>query len=170
MAFAVSGILKHKNMMIYSKNKHAILAILSIAVVVGLATWVLQIRLVARDTVSTVQIGERPQMSVVVAGTPETRTQGLSGTDQVPKEGLLFVFPQPGKHGFWMKDMRYTIDILWIDESGKIIDITDDFLPSSYPEIYTPKSDVLYVLETSENFIEDEKIQIGEQVQLRIKK
>lgn len=155
----------------YIKNKHTIVVIiLGIAVVIGLITLVLQVHPMVRDTVSTVQIGQRPQMSVVIADTPETRTQGLSGTDQVPKEGLLFVFPQPGKHGFWMKDMRYAIDILWIDESGKIVDITDDFLPSSYPEIYTPKSDVLYVLETSENFIEDEKIQIGEQVQLRIKK
>lgn len=143
---------------------------LGIAVVICLTTWILQIRPVTRDTVSTVQIGERPQISIVVADTPEKRTQGLSGTDHVPKEGLLFVFPQPGKYGFWMKDMRYAIDIIWIDESGKIIDVTDDFLPSSYPEIYTPKSDALYVLEVPETFIEDEKIQIGEQVQLRIKK
>ncbi len=170
MAFAASGILKHKNIMMYLKNKHTILVIFATAIVIGLITWVIGIRPVTRGTVSTVQIGERPQMSVVIADTPETRTQGLSGTDDIPEQGLLFVFPQAGKYGFWMKDMTYAIDVLWIDQFGKIIDITDDFTPLSYPEIRTPAHDVLYVLEVHDTFIEDQKIQIGEYVEIQIRK
>lgn len=52
--------------------------------------------------------------------------QGLSGTDQktLGAEGMLFLFPDQSLRHFWMKDMRYDLDVLWIAD-GKIVKITE---------------------------------------------
>jgi uncharacterized protein len=61
---------------------------------------------------------------VEVAETPEGRKQGLSGRqDLCDKCGMLFVFAKEDYRKFWMKDMRFNIDILWL-KGEKIIDIS----------------------------------------------
>lgn len=50
-----------------------------------------------------------------VAKTDEDRTRGLGGrTNLGVNEGILFLFPGSGSYGFWMKDMKIPIDIVWI--------------------------------------------------------
>ena len=57
-----------------------------------------------------------------VADTPEARQQGLSGRAGLGEsEGMLFVFPKDGEYAFWMKDMRFSIDILWLSGNGTIV-------------------------------------------------
>lgn len=57
-----------------------------------------------------------------VADDHEERVQGLSGTDPLgDDEGMLFVFDQPDIQAIWMKDMRYDLDIVWLDESGQVV-------------------------------------------------
>lgn len=66
--------------------------------------------------------GER--VRVRVADNDEERVQGLSGTDPLAEdEGMLFVFEKPDIHGIWMKEMRYDIDIVWLDESGQVVQV-----------------------------------------------
>src|SRR3989344_9248343 len=66
--------------------------------------------------ISKVRIGTR-EFKVEVAGTPLARSQGLSMRDSLgSEEGMLFLFEDLGKHGFWMKDMKFAIDIIWIQE------------------------------------------------------
>jgi len=58
--------------------------------------------------------------------TPESRTLGLSGTKYMGKKnGRLFIFPKTQRHVFWMKDMNFNIDIIWIKDD-KVVDITRD--------------------------------------------
>ena len=53
--------------------------------------------------------------NVDVADTMEKRAQGLSGREPLlEKEGMLFIFPVAGSYGFWMKDMKFDLDIVWI--------------------------------------------------------
>jgi uncharacterized membrane protein (UPF0127 family) len=90
---------------------------------------------------------------VAVADTDEERELGLSGTAVLPQNaGKLFIFNAPGKYGFWMKDMRYAIDIIWIDESFRIVGIAEGILPGTYPEVFYPPSPVKYVLEVNAGF------------------
>ncbi len=50
-----------------------------------------------------------------VANTLEARTIGLSGRLKMSEEeAMLFVFDSPGYHSFWMKNMKFDIDIIWI--------------------------------------------------------
>jgi uncharacterized protein len=110
----------------------------------------------------TIQLaGEKIQVSV--ANTPETREKGLSGwTDLGRDEGMLFVFDAEGKHGLWMKDMLFPIDILWISTAGTVVDILEKVSPSTYPEIFTPSSPARYVLELPAGFVRDHNLSIGD--------
>jgi uncharacterized protein len=90
---------------------------------------------------------------VTVADTDAEREQGLSGTAYLPQgTGKLFVFDTPRAYGFWMKDMAYSLDIIWIDEDMRVIAISKDIFPESYPEIVYPPANVAYVLEVNSGF------------------
>jgi uncharacterized membrane protein (UPF0127 family) len=81
-----------------------------------------------------VVLDERVRVSVDVVDTPALRARGLSGRPGLAaEEGMLFLFESPRIQSFWMKDMRFSIDILWIRD-GRIVGISAD-LP-------TPKSPV----------------------------
>lgn len=86
---------------------------------------------------------------VKTAKTPAEHEKGLSGTSELPVgEGMLFPFESPGRHGFWMKDMKYPIDIFWFDSQFKLIYKELSVDPSTYPYVFYPSSDASYVLET----------------------
>ena len=58
-----------------------------------------------------------------VADTDASRTLGLSGRDSLDSgAGMLFTFDAPGIYPFWMKDMKFPLDMVWID-SGKVVDV-----------------------------------------------
>lgn len=93
---------------------------------------------------------------IEIADTPEKRTQGLSGRADVPDDyGMLFVFDIEGRSGFWMKDMRVPIDIIWIATDGTIVHIEHSLSPDTYPEIFTPSIPARYVLETRAGYAQD---------------
>ena len=80
--------------------------------------------------------------------TRESREQGLSHACSFDKkEGMLFKFEEKGTYGFWMKDMDFALDIIWLDENLKVIDKIENLSPNTYPNVYYPKSEALYVLE-----------------------
>jgi len=77
---------------------------------------------------------------------------------------MLFVFDRPGPYGIWMKDMRFPIDILWLDSSKQVVSIKRRAEPSSYPDIFTPEADAEYVLEISAGFAGEHDLKIGNQI------
>ena len=89
-------------------------------------------------------------LTVEVAGTRQGRVRGLSGRKSLPpQQGLLFDYMRAGRHGIWMKDMFFPIDIIWLDERMRVVDIKRHALPESYPEIFFPKQPAHYVLEVN---------------------
>lgn len=104
---------------------------------------------------------------VTIADTIETRAKGLSGRTSLARdEGMLFVFDTDGQYGFWMKDMLMAIDILWLDQSGKIIYIVQSAMPESYPEAYVPRSPARYVLELQADWVRTHGVSLGDRVEL----
>ena len=104
-------------------------------------------------------------VKVELAMTPEEQALGLSGRDELKEdEGMLFVFSQPGNYPFWMKDMNFEIDIIWISEDKRVIYIKKDARPESYPEIYGPENSVKYVLEVVSGFSDKNDLQVGDGV------
>lgn len=89
-------------------------------------------------------------LPVSIADTPQALEKGLSGTAMLaPDTGMLFIFKTPGQYGFWMKDMQYPLDIIWLDSSFKIVHIEENVTPATYPKIFYGTPDTLYVLEVN---------------------
>lgn len=85
-----------------------------------------------------------------IAGTPAARAKGLGGRSCIPADtGMLFVFDRPGTYAFWMKDMKFPIDMIWISSSHKAVAIKEDVKPSTYPDSFNNPNDkpAQYVLE-----------------------
>src|SRR3990167_982884 len=107
---------------------------------------------------------------VEIADTPAERELGLSGRERLgEKEGMIFVFDSPGRHAFWMKDMLFPLDIIWLDENLKVIYIKKDARPESYPEIFLPGEDAKYVLEVVAGFADKYNLKEGDGVELNFK-
>src|SRR3989344_3587537 len=81
------------------------------------------------------------KIHVMLALTPIEQQQGLSGRDGLKDdEGMLFVFANSGEHLFWMKDMKFPIDIIWLNDNREVIYIKKNARPELYPETYGPAS------------------------------
>lgn len=106
---------------------------------------------------------------VILADTPEKRTQGLSGRSGLAEnEGMLFVFPEEGIYGFWMKDMNFSIDIIWIDNAGTVVHVAESVPPDSYPTSFSPSKPAKYVLEVEAGFAKAHQVSPGSGVSLSL--
>ncbi len=106
-------------------------------------------------------------MRFEIADTPQTQRKGLGGRTPIPDDyGMLFVFPEKGRYGIWMKDMVEPIDIIWLNDDGSIILINHSVSPSTYPEIFYPPVPVTYVLETRAGYALDHGWEVGTKVAL----
>jgi len=102
-------------------------------------------------------------VKVDLALTSKEQERGLSGRNELKNgEGMLFIFNKPAKYSFWMKEMNFPIDIIWIDEGFSVIYIKKNAEPLSYPEIFYPSLDAKYVLEVPALFSEKNNLEIGD--------
>ena len=82
----------------------------------------------------------------------QSRTTGLSGRPCIGTgQAMLFVFDKPDKQAFWMKDMKFSIDIVWIGENKRVMKVDSNVSPSTYPKTFTSEEPSKYVLELSAN-------------------
>ena len=114
-----------------------------------------------------IQINDK-KIEVELAQTPEQQIQGLSDRRKLGDDkGMLFLFTDYKLRSFWMKDMRFAIDIIWIKDN-KIADITANVAPpknkGDYLKIYQPKEKVDKVLEVNAGFVEGNNVKIGDAV------
>lgn len=102
-----------------------------------------------------------------VADTEAARMQGLSDTPYIPDQVVkLFVFDTTDRHAFWMKDMNYPIDIIWVDEAFTVVHVESSVDPSTYPNSFAPALPARYVIETRAGFTEAYGITVGTPVEL----
>jgi uncharacterized protein len=90
-----------------------------------------------------------------LAITGEQRTKGLAVKDSLAEnESMLFYFPKANEYAFWMKDMKFPIDIIWLDTDRKVIHIEHSLEPcdSDACPLYKPEGKTQYVLETVAGF------------------
>ena len=138
------------------KYKFFILAILLLVVVAGI--------FFARTRTTSVQLG-RLEIHAELARTNAERTKGLSGRRNLaPQHGMLFIFDEIGRHEIWMKDMRFALDIIWLDGNKNIIDIKRNARPDSYPELFFPHADAKYVVEVTSGMADRSTIHVGDVV------
>jgi uncharacterized protein len=107
-----------------------------------------------------------------IAATDEQRTKGLSLKDSLAEnEAMLFVFDNEGEHTFWMKNMKFPIDIIWIDTDKTVVHLEHNLQPCSselFCPTYKPNDESLYVLETIGGFAERYDIVRGTMVEFEL--
>lgn len=100
---------------------------------------------------------------VEIADTPKLQALGLSDRETLSRNtGMLFVFSEPDRHAFWMKDMNFSIDIVWFDDEFVVVDIEENLSPESYPEIFRSRVSARFALEVNAGQISLGGITIGE--------
>lgn len=119
----------------------------------------------ARDMRGRLLSIEGVRVYVDIADEKSEWEKGLSGRDSLaPLRGMLFVFPTADYYKIWMKNMNFPIDVFWIDDNGKIVDIWHHAMPDSYPNAYKPNKRARYILETVADFADEHGIEIGDSV------
>ncbi len=90
------------------------------------------------------------KFSVEYADSPAQQQKGLGGRDSLAKDqSMLFRFKTSGKECFWMKDMRFNLDIIWIGSDRRVVYIEPEVSPKTYPKTYCPPQPAQYVLEVN---------------------
>ena len=91
--------------------------------------------------------------------------KGLGERMSLPNDsGMLFVCMPDAYPKFWMKEMLFPIDIIWIDESFTVVDVTPDIFPESFPATFTPARPAAHALEVNAGFAFRHGISVGDTV------
>ncbi len=104
------------------------------------------------------------EFSVHLAETPEHRTQGLMYVRELPVDtGMLFIFPTPAPLSFWMKNTLISLDIIFLDTDGRIINISAGAKPRTLSR-HVAEAQALGVLEINGGLAEKLGIKPGDRV------
>lgn len=108
--------------------------------------------------------GKKIPVTVEVAETPAARAQGLMFRHQIPgNSGMLFVFSAPSQSPFWMKNTLIPLDMIFIGEDGRVVDVIEQTIPLS-EGLLIPKQAYTLVLEVNAGFVKKQSIHIGDRV------
>lgn len=113
----------------------------------------------------TVEIGQT-HIAVELADTPALQARGLGYRDELaPDTGMLFVFSDRSKQTFWMRGMRFCLDIIWIDGSV-VTGAAEKVCPEPGVEVadlqrYSSEGPVDMVLEVPAGWMEINGVGVG---------
>jgi len=118
-----------------------------------------------------VRIGRLAVQAEVPEG--EAFFRGLGGRRSVPDDrGMLFVFPEPCRHAFWMKDMLIPIDIIWISAEGRVVDVQtaqpEPGVPDQELQLYSPSGEAKYVLEVRAGLAAEKGVRVADEAQIEL--
>ena len=142
----------------------------AVAVVIGVAA--ITAGLVRAQTVGPyalfrTQTGAEVKLNLEIADTPERQSRGLMGRETLADDaGMIFVFPQMGRIGFWMKDTLLPLSIAFIDDTGVVVDILD--MEPQTTDVHAPRADYRYAIEVNQGYFRRNGIAPGDPVQLMI--
>ncbi len=125
----------------------------------------------SRKGLGTIVTPNGATIFVEIADSPDKRAQGLMfRPSMAPDRGMLFLFPEPGDHYFWMKNTLMALDMLWLDQSGTIVHI-ESHVPictrkdDGCPRYGTPLKS-FQVLELNAGMAEKFELSIGSQLEI----
>ena len=111
-------------------------------------------------------------VNLLVVQTPDETMWGLSDFPSLPPDtGMMFQFDTPGIYPFWMKDMRFALDMIWLDSDNKVVTIHENISPDTYhknpPELFLPTSPASAVIEVPAGFVKEYEVRIGDIAQVK---
>ena len=109
---------------------------------------------------------------IELAKTPKEQQLGLSGRDSLPEDqGMLFIFEKSDFYNFWMKEMRFPLDIIFIKDD-KVVSIAKNAQPpkndSENPAILKPEGMINKVLEINAGLSDQDKIKKGDTIKFNL--
>jgi uncharacterized membrane protein (UPF0127 family) len=110
------------------------------------------------------------RLRVEIADDGPEIVRGLSGREQLGEdEGMLFLLGVPRRASFWMKEMKFDLDMIWVRD-GRVVDISERVPKPSSGQVnlpvYVPEEQVDEVLEVNAGFVQERKIKIGDEVRI----
>lgn len=109
---------------------------------------------------------KNPAITLDVARTEAARTKGLGGRVQMAdNRGMLFIFDTEDTQCFWMKDMHFPLDIIWLDKNKKIQYIQEAAMPNSYPRQFCPSVPAMYVIEVNAGTVKENGLKVGKDLE-----
>lgn len=101
------------------------------------------------------------EIAVEIVKSREKLSEGLSGRKSICKNcGMLFEFEQEGNYGFWMKGMRFGLDIIWID-GGEAVHVAKN-IPYDFRDTLRPSVRADKVLEINAGMADEYGIKEGD--------
>ena len=86
--------------------------------------------------------------SLDIADTTQTRTLGLSNRKTLaPEHGMIFFYENQARHGIWMKDMNFAIDIVWVNKDKTVVHTETNVTPETFPTVFRSPVPSHYVVE-----------------------
>lgn len=108
--------------------------------------------------------------SLYLAQTSEEQSVGLAKYNKINQnQGMLFLFQKADNYSFWMKDMQFPIDIIFIKDN-KVVDIFQKVPVSSNENlpVYTTKTKADKVLEINSGLAKKYGIKIGSEIKINL--
>ncbi len=103
-----------------------------------------------------------------VSDTEAKQTLGLSyRKNLLDGNGMWFNFGTDVDWNFWMKDMNFSIDMMWFDRDLNVVYIKENATPESYPALFGPGKPYRYVLEVPSGFVKRYSVLVGDSVILK---
>lgn len=138
---------------------------LAIGIVVALAAVALPFLFVQQP--STKLVTEHKTYTLAIANTDAGRERGLGGRASMPSDrGMIFVFDEAGTECFWMKDMQFSLDMIWLDNSKTITQIDADVAPDTYPQQFCGDKNTRYVIELNAGEAKRAGLHVGKTLSL----
>ena len=102
-----------------------------------------------------------------IAQSGKQRRIGLSNHKRLAKDsGMIFLYEKAGRYGFWMKDMDFAIDIIWLTEDNRVVGLKREARPESFPKMFRPDKSAKKVIEVVSGFTKTENINFGDRLKI----
>ena len=136
-----------------------------VAVVLLVAAWSVAATGAPQADRGTVTLPNGTIYAVEIPRTPEARERGMMFRSRLPpRTGMLFVFETTGRYAFWMKNCLIALDLIWLDDTKRIVAILPDAPPCKADPCPIYQFDVpsRYVLEIAGGAAAREKLRLGD--------
>lgn len=132
--------------------------------VVALVATIFAVVSLQKNSDATMLTIDGRQYQLEIAATDSERSQGLGGRIGMAHDrGMLFQYANQGVRCFWMKDMHFPLDIIWLNSQSRVVKIEANVSPDTYPRQFcaSPAQNVIEL-----NAGESRQLHIGQIVQL----
>jgi len=121
----------------------------------------------ARDRFIKVYFPDGFSATAELAVSEDERAQGLMFRERINEDqAMLFIFEEEEIHSFWMKNMHFAIDILWLDSQRRVVHIENRVPPCSKDPCpsYVPSAAAAFVLEVQAGFVEKHGLRLYDRI------